>query len=207
MPRTTSTDSRAKTASSIAEARAKHTPIMHNLGRAIEPNEPDPSLMKRNVLSVDPGLQGTGAAFFKKGFLWDATTLEVPSRYRMWDWPVRADYLVNLLLDWSGVRNTILPDLVTVVVEYPGFQGGAARQMGWQTGDLQKLTYLVGLMSGRFYRCDFWPVPVPMWKGQLPKSVTEERIKKRLTKEEALNPISNHAWDAVGIGLWAMGRF
>lgn len=48
------------------------------------------------------------------------------------------------------------------------------------------------------------------WKGQLPKEVCKERAQHRLsTAELAQLPkrMSNHAWDAIGIGLWCLGRF
>jgi len=99
-----------------------------------------------------------------------------------------------------------LPHLTSqpiVVCEFPEFQSGTARSMGWAKGDLQKLTFLVGYIAGRNPSCQFVPVKPSTWKGQLPKSIVTDRIITRLGKEWAqTSGVKTHAWDAVGIGLW-----
>ena len=46
------------------------------------------------------------------------------------------------------------------------------------------------------------------WKGQLPKAVSHKRIRAKLTAAELalLKGLPHDSWDAVGIGLWALGR-
>lgn len=53
----------------------------------------------------------------------------------------------------------------------------------------------------------FKPAPVSIWKGNLPKQIVEERITRGLGSCLARDGtrITSHAWDAVGIGLWAKG--
>jgi len=55
------------------------------------------------------------------------------------------------------------------------------------------------------------PVEISAWKGQLPKKVTERRIRRVLARREAgeavLEGHSEHAIDAVGIGLFCRGEF
>jgi hypothetical protein len=83
--------------------------------------------------------------------------------------------------------------------------------MGFKTGDLVKLAHLVGLFQGvtrSFSATEFYPVEVNRWKGQLPKRVVEQRIRRTLGAETCRRAgIETHAWDATGIALWAQGRF
>lgn len=159
-----------------------------------------------HLIAIDPGLQGTGLAIWRDGVLVEARVLDVPSKLRSWPWPARADFLADCV-------SAPLPDGArdradcTVVCEYPEYFAGS-KNMGWKSGDLQRLTYLVGLFSGRVAPARFVPVPVHTWKGQLPKHVVEERLIRRLGNAKALQlQPTLHAWDAIGIGMWARGEF
>jgi Holliday junction resolvasome RuvABC endonuclease subunit len=44
-----------------------------------------------------------------------------------------------------------------------------------------------------------------VWKGQLSKEVVEHRSKKLLPGIENTEGLKSHAWDAVGVGLYAKG--
>lgn len=95
-----------------------------------------------------------------------------------------------------------------VVIEMPEFQSGAGRQMGWKTGDLQKLTLLVGILAATAARAlaNVQLVTPSQWKGQLPKDVVQRRLETHYgSKLNKLN-IQTHAWDALGIGAWALGQ-
>jgi len=91
-----------------------------------------------------------------------------------------------------------------LVVEMPHYQENAAAGFGWKTGDLQKLTLLVGYLVNDDWGAVTLATPRD-WKGQLPKSVIIDRITKRLGVPAVtrLN-LEKDAWDAVGNGLWAM---
>jgi hypothetical protein len=92
-----------------------------------------------------------------------------------------------------------------VICEFPEYQATAARAMGWQTGDLQRLTFLTGVFAGLLNPAIFIPVTPSRWKGQLPKSVVEQRVTKRLGRDIIRQlGIHTHAFDAAGIGLWAI---
>lgn len=73
-------------------------------------------------------------------------------------------------------------------------------------GDLVKLTYLVGKFSSFLPTEpeDFILVRVVDWKGQLPKSVVARRVFKILPGLSS-QKISDHAVDAIGIGLYLKG--
>jgi hypothetical protein len=94
---------------------------------------------------------------------------------------------------------------IRVVSEYPAYFGGQSVR-GWATGDLQKLTFLVGVLCGHFAESEFTEVTPGNWKGQLPKSVVIRRLQKRFGPG-ATQEWEKDAWDAVGIGLWKLGRF
>lgn len=93
-----------------------------------------------------------------------------------------------------------------LVCEFPEFQSGAGREMGWRKGDLQKLTFLIGsIYWATRPQVVFFPVSPSKWKGQLPKSVVEHRVIESLGKETCARlKLRTHAWDAAGIGLWAI---
>lgn len=158
----------------------------------------------KRLIAIDPGLQGTGIAEWDDHELVGVWVLDVESRFGKLEWPDRADLIAHRL-----VKLLCPPAHDTAVVcEMPEFQGGAGRSMGWKTGDLQRLAYLVGLFGGRVHPSPFYPVLVHEWKGQLPKKVVEDRLTKILGANVCQSlGIKSHAWDAVGIGMWAQGKF
>lgn len=155
-------------------------------------------MLHKNLLAIDPGLSGTGWAFFEgktlkdHGVLTFRDNVEWDERARMYAASIR-----SLMIHFKGGR---------AYCEYPAFFESAAGTMVAKTGDLLKLTFLVGLMAGMVYPNPFILVPVHQWKGQLPKEVVNERIKKILG-EKTCERIKSHAWDAVGIGLHVNGDF
>jgi len=111
-----------------------------------------------------------------------------------------ADQVVTWVGNPLGARDL-------VVCEFPQYQESAGRSMGWRTGDLQRLTFLTGVFAARLHPAEFYPVVPSQWKGQLPKSIVEDRIRTRLGAAVCRRlKIRTHAWDAVGIGLWALDQ-
>ena len=155
------------------------------------------------ILSIDPGLGSTGYGVWFNGRLTRAGLLHAPKKGTV---PERAVALAH------DLRRIPVEGYARIVCEMPEFQGSAQRQMGWKTGDLQSLTFLVGAMAGVLMATNtgdaFEIVKPSEWKGQLPKPIVIDRIKARLGHKicTALH-IEKDAWDAVGIGLWAQGRF
>jgi len=74
-----------------------------------------------------------------------------------------------------------------------------------KSGALVKLSASVGALLGAIteQRIRVETVPVRKWKGQLPKEITHKRIQLELPNCKA----TSHALDAVGIGLYKVGRF
>lgn len=166
------------------------------------------------LLALDPGLQGTGLAYWTpddaykdKGTPTHVAVMTIPSRHAKEDWWERVRILSDLIYgqlqrwEFKGIQSN-------VVMEMTEYQASAAsRVMTWKTGDLQRLTYLVGALAEAARPRHVLPIVTSGWKGQLPKHLVQQRITKRLGLEtcERLG-IKTHAWDAVGIGLWYLDR-
>jgi hypothetical protein len=101
-----------------------------------------------------------------------------------------------------------------LVVEWPQWYA-----TGKTKGDPNDLAYLAGIATGLAVAFPGAAVrsPVPRtWIGGLPKATSGDpwasprgaRVASRLSDaERALVPDSHDAIDAVGLGLWACGRF
>lgn len=164
------------------------------------------NLYKEHAISVDPGLSGTGVVYWRNGQPTRAQVLLPPqyvSRQEVKpgedDLVARARWLASMIVMSAGFER------YTLIIEFPSFQTGAGREMGWKTGSLQKLTFLVGVMVG--YLPSNWRVILiepSGWKGQLPKEVVTRRMIAKYGKALCNKlEIKTHAWDAMGIGEWA----
>lgn len=98
-------------------------------------------------------------------------------------------------------------DVQETYCEYPGYFSGGGGLVTASSGALVKLAWFVGFLNGLFTPelIDFILVPVNEWKGQLPKQVVNQRIKKILG-EKACQGFEKDIWDAVGIALYKQGR-
>jgi hypothetical protein len=160
------------------------------------------------LFAIDPGLGSTGWA--------------------MWQYPAQPPFRP----DWFGrIKGTSAVDMsferralqighalyceltdhaplrrVSVVCEFPEFQGGAVRQMGWRKGDLQKLTFLVGAIAGTMAEVQIFQTVRPSeWKGQLPKDVVIRRILAQFGETWGTDTgAEKDTWDAIGIGLYIL---
>lgn len=171
--------------------------------------------MSSRFLSVDPGIE-LGAA------MWDYESSENPSVALT---PIcmppidTGVFYPNKDLEWvEGVQTTIAKldgfisrnsdpesgvSVAQCFCEWPAFFEDA--RVAARDGALVKLAAAVGMVIElcRHRNIMFFQVPVHKWKGQMPKEAVINRIRKRLPGHE----YRSHAWDAVGIGLWAKGYF
>lgn len=163
----------------------------------------------QSLLAIDPGLQGTGLALWQRGRLRATTVITV--RGRSEDWLTRCESIVKAVAVWTRENDDPLADQRRVVCEMMEHHGSARSSMIWRSGDLQRTLVLVGMLArwGSANRKALVElVPPSEWKGQLPKHIVEARICKRLGRERVQQlGIRTHAFDAVGIGMWALGRF
>tara|TARA_R110002020_G_scaffold2230_3_gene10400 strand:+ start:12544 stop:13092 length:549 start_codon:yes stop_codon:yes gene_type:complete len=176
------------------------------------------------VVGIDPAFGGTGLALFKEGILTSVALFKKKGKQPFED---RANFIAANVREWlrEELYKTDCPSFTKVgtpliMCEIPSYQATPSRSMGWKKGDLQKLTYLVGVIG---YACTYaWhkhryqdKTPEPCyrtvtpagWKGQLSKEIVINRIKKRLPNVvENFNPKLD-IWDAIGIGLWTLDEF
>lgn len=150
----------------------------------------------RNWMSIDPGLQGTGWALWHErtaiaaGIVRARVQGTVP--LRAWDIALQIQSL------------TVTHSASFTACEWPRLMS----EVTARRGDLVKLTFVVGVLCGATAPLPFLQVEVAAWKGQLSKAITEKRIRRFLGDDtcEKLK-LKSHMWDAVGIGLYLIGRF
>jgi hypothetical protein len=128
-------------------------------------------------------------------------------------------------LDWheqmetvcSSVRNVALRleiEVSEIVCEEPEHRAGAVGMAAAGRGDVIHLAACVGYWAAlaSIRGAKFTPVRVSVWKGNMSKDMTAERIEMRLRGlgVEPRDYLSHtkprkHDWDAAGVGLHAMG--
>ena len=154
------------------------------------------------MVSIDPGLGGTGWASWAGSMLLGCESIEGCER---------AGGAVSRLtfMELAIRRRIVLIDApAKVVIEMPTMMGSTSRGMAaMHTGELLWLSVLVGSIRSEAmaHKCEVQLVTPTAWKGQLSKAMVSRRIAKILPQNA--KQIVGHAWDAVGIGLWAQGRF
>lgn len=101
----------------------------------------------------------------------------------------------------------MLPDADELVIEVP-----RSRRRHPRPNDVLDLALLAGKIVGRYPKSALTVAP-EKWKGQLPKDVCWKRVRACLWPDELqivdapLTPLDHNARDAIGIGLWHLGRF
>lgn len=158
-------------------------------------------------IAVDPGTRFTSVSVWKDRKL----TRVLAFRSEHETLAGRIDEMAN-----EAVM-TIVEEPAYSVVEvprvYPDDKRGGEKKKNVDPEDLISLTLVAGgfLLLGR-------PIIVrpQEWKGNLPKDVCKRRIEKILKPEELLTAkivysypgtLQHNLWDAIGIGLFACGRF
>lgn len=168
------------------------------------------------LLAVDPGLRYPAVAIFKDGILVHASRVKIPGTNHKLPIGQRCLNVSKLLYDHI-VRNGafLQPDdeCYELVIEWPRAYRGA--KMKGDPADLFPLAGIGMALAGMLM------VPVtaptaPEWIGNIPKSTCSgdaltsprgQRIWSRLSEaERACVVISHDSVDAVGIGLFRLGR-
>ena len=162
----------------------------------------------RRLLSIDPGLGGTGYVFWfagrplKAGNIYPAKPAQRKDDLESGEELLnRANEIYNRLMDIVGVQLHPL----TVVIEFPEYQEGLRGRTARSTGSIDKLAFLIGVLAGSFGNDYRVIMPrVRDWKGQLPKEVVTRRMLKHYGLDLCVKlNVRAHAWDALGIGHWA----
>ena len=185
------------------------TDLYPTIGRKRRPKE------IRHVTFVDPGIIGTGMAWFEYlNFERPRPPLfqkDIIPTADWGDWQEKAFRVAAVLERWLSERETRL-----VVMEAPELWEGSALSYAAATNktrgepsSLFKLMYLVGLLGDRAMkitkRCPVLMAPAD-WKGQLPKDAVLKRISRAWPKQYPdWRKIADHMGDAIGMGLAAQG--
>lgn len=174
-------------------------------------------------MTVDPGLGGTGWALWSGAepktvigrvqypLSSGAITTDLPHD----SWIRRVDDIAYQLMRVMYFHNPVK----RLYVEQPEFFEGGKGMTAARRGDLVKLVTTFGAILGRCaqfsqspfdldgHTCNFIPVEIIKWKGNLDKAVCNERVAKRLPDFKPKRIVSTHEWDAIGIGLYLTGNF
>lgn len=156
------------------------------------------------LLCVDPGLRGCGVAEFEGIDLKRAAYVKNPVE-------TGRGYIAHKMMAYevqSWARTAVVLG-ASAIIEHPRIYPGSAQQKG-DLNDLLDVAGVGAAVSVHFMK----PVTVfpSDWKGNVPKDMMTERIRRALTDEERARiekcpaSLMHNVLDAIGIGLWKLGR-
>lgn len=163
------------------------------------------------MLSIDPGAHA-GVALWQNERLIEVQTFNGSGQ----QW-LEKSLNVSRQLENYGI--TLIGELVhpriynnvRVVIEEPGVFQSAGGDVSAKSGAVVKLCVTTGCLI--YALRDLLPryelETVASWKGQMPKPVVEARVRCKLDRTELAlleSTKTSHVWDAVGIGLYSLGR-
>lgn len=171
-----------------------------------------------DLFAVDPSVSSPGVALFRGGKLVSAERVKLDPELKDLPLGERCQRVASALIRW-GMAFDMEPR--TYVFEWPRSYYGKGK------GDQNDLFGLVGvgmaiagqlglaLAARQVALTIHTPTPAD-WTGQVPKAKTGDpwdsprgkRIRSRLEPEEIAAVVPSHdAIDAVGLGLWRLGRY
>ncbi len=178
----------------------------------------------RTWMSVDPGIEGTGLAYWIRNsqfgisdtvtdrplyhghhIAW-AGVIDYPhglSGGGEWGWVSRASAVAE-----SFEKELDICKPQAIWCEFQEFFADAKGYTATARGDIYKLCYLCGMFyqAARVRNIEMYFVRPTTWKGQLPKTAIEKRVRRILGDDTcAVLNAKTHAWDALGIGLFVKG--
>ncbi len=164
-----------------------------------------------NIMFIDPGLGGTGWAFYSILPTNGKRNPQCPHSSGSFKPKGSADWQTKAEAIWSWFEGHLATfQINALVMEAPeAWLTDSTGLASVQRGDVFKLMYLIGGLADIARRRGI-RVPIILapreWKGQLPKAVTEKRVRKAFSQSEwAPQTKTSHEMDAVGMGLAAQG--
>lgn len=162
--------------------------------------------MRETVVTIDPGIRGTGLAIWdlktwKTATIPLATFVVTPPQEEKWVQAIGTlyDQIEPIFEEYKVVK---------AYCEFPEYFSSGKGHAATSKGQIYKLSCLVGVFMGIMLAkgCTLIPVQVHAWKGQLSKDAVITRLLKIEPKLDDLG-INTHAWDAVGIAFSLKGKF
>lgn len=152
-------------------------------------------------MSIDPGIV-SGVVVWSSDWEMDAAEVVTP---RGINWQTRSEDLCQRVRSVRARHGSMIQG---VFCEYPAFMQSHGGQTAARRGDLVKLAVVCGMLRmalDEFLVGQWHWISVDRWKGQLPKSVVNARLRRKLGRGEIalLSKNESHDWDAAGIGVWA----
>lgn len=170
------------------------------------------------LLAIDPGVRHPAGAIFRDRLLMRASRVALPSSLIKLEVGDRLSRIANLIVEWADSVLGTSGMVGELTCEMPQIYS-ASKSKG-DPNNLVLLAVLDGMIEGRLKTVNrdlITRLPKPAeWCGQIPKnedgdpwdSARGHRVRSRLSDTEFATVDASHdAIDAVGIGLWACGRF
>ena len=147
-----------------------------------------------NMLSVDPSIKALGYAMFTRGKLKSSGHKNLKSKK---DWVSNVDEMVEFIRE-------LLDDIDLCVIELPDVFTSARGLAASNSGAIVKLMAIVFAVRQMCLEegIGVYLLPVRKWKGNLPKEITQLRMKRRW----GVVSKSNDEIDAIGIGTFYLER-
>ena len=158
------------------------------------------------IMAIDPGTKNLGWAIFEAkleegSFVYQKSGV-VKIRNKSLTWLQRLDLMVT---EVRRIMSENENGVDCIVIEKPEiFQGSNKGRAANNSGTILKLTSLVFSirMMARIRGKVVILIPVIQWKGQIPKAITQKRIKTHL----GIDIESQDESDAVGLGMYYVNK-
>ncbi len=146
------------------------------------------------IAFIDPSINDTGYAVFNNKILEAYGVIKPDEKYCAGlEWTEKA---LSVALKIHSLFCSF--DVDKYIIEMPTTWYTPRGQVAKDSGGIQKLYYMCGLIVGHFpEKCEL--ITPQQWKGQTPKYVTYKQISKIYPK---LTLLTTHECDAIGLGLW-----
>lgn len=157
-------------------------------------------MKNKYTLSIDPSINFLGYAIHKSNELLEYKLLRSSSTHI--DFIDKSRYMVDKLKtvinEFSFEGNYTLA-IVTEIPQYWGVAGFIARE----SGAIPKLMFLCGMIMG--LTKDVIALTPNDWKGQLPKNVVNNRLRK-VYPDIDIAKLNHNIVDAIGIGQYYVSK-
>jgi len=159
------------------------------------------------IVSVDIGINALGYAIWRDNKELEAPLeagiIKVPNKLIKNLWQLKIEWLLSKFeVDVLSYTHHIS----LLVLEWPNIRSGAVGRAA--SDDVLHLAYAAGYHAQQATQrgINILLAPVMTWKGNLSKEIVNTRIQRAIgNKDQKGGEFKSHAYDAVGIGLWAKG--